>query len=120
MLGGIGSCGRELCCCTFLSEFQPVSIRMAKKQDLSLNPAKISGLCGRLMCCLRFESDHYPDATKPTAAHAGQAVVGGAGEAAVVGGAGEAAVVGGAGETEDKPEELAEVTGPVPVEEDRV
>jgi len=125
MLGGIGSCGRELCCCTFLSEFQPVSIRMAKRQDLSLNPAKISGLCGRLMCCLRYEADHYPDATKPTAAHAGQAVVGGAGlagEAEVGGGAGEAEVGGGAGEAEDKPEELTEVevTGPVPVEEDRV
>jgi cell fate regulator YaaT (PSP1 superfamily) len=123
MLGGIGSCGRELCCCTFLSEFQPVSIRMAKKQDLSLNPTKISGLCGRLMCCLRYESDYYPDATKPTAAHAGEAVVGDAGEVGggageVGGGAGE--VGGGAGEAEDKPEELAEVTGPVPAEEDRV
>lgn len=61
MVGGLGSCGRQLCCCTFLSEFQPVSIKMAKKQDLSLNPAKISGLCGRLMCCLRYECDGYPD-----------------------------------------------------------
>jgi cell fate regulator YaaT (PSP1 superfamily) len=61
MLGGLGSCGRQLCCCTFLSEFQPVSIRMAKRQDLSLNPTKISGLCGRLMCCLRYECDSYPD-----------------------------------------------------------
>jgi len=64
MLGGLGSCGRQLCCCTFLSEFQPVSIRMAKRQDLSLNPAKISGLCGRLMCCLRYECDYYPDPKK--------------------------------------------------------
>ncbi|RJQ04472.1 MAG: hypothetical protein C4551_10560 [Bacillota bacterium] len=61
MLGGLGSCGRQLCCCTFLSEFHPVSIRMAKRQDLSLNPAKISGLCGRLMCCLRYEFDDYAD-----------------------------------------------------------
>ncbi len=66
MLGGLGSCGRQLCCCTFLSEFQPVSIRMAKKQDLSLNPTKISGLCGRLMCCLRYEFDSYPDTSKAT------------------------------------------------------
>jgi len=67
MLGGLGSCGRQLCCCTFLSEFQPVSIRMAKRQDLSLNPAKISGLCGRLMCCLRYECDYYPDPKKAKA-----------------------------------------------------
>ncbi|MDQ7794417.1 MAG: stage 0 sporulation family protein [bacterium] len=59
LLGGLGACGRELCCCSFLTDFQPVSIRMAKDQNLSLNPAKISGLCGRLMCCLRYESDHY-------------------------------------------------------------
>lgn len=61
MVGGLGSCGRQLCCCTFLSEFHPVSIKMAKKQDLSLNPTKISGLCGRLMCCLRYECDGYPE-----------------------------------------------------------
>jgi len=61
MMGGLGPCGRQLCCCTFLTEFQPVSIRMAKRQDLSLNPNKISGLCGRLMCCLRYENDYYPD-----------------------------------------------------------
>jgi len=72
MLGGLGSCGRQLCCATFLSEFQPVSIRMAKKQDLSLNPAKISGLCGRLMCCLRYEFDGYPEpAAKQAGAKAG-------------------------------------------------
>jgi cell fate regulator YaaT (PSP1 superfamily) len=64
MLGGLGSCGRTLCCATFLNEFEPVSIRMAKDQNLSLNPAKISGLCGRLMCCLRYESEHYHDAKK--------------------------------------------------------
>ncbi len=59
MLGGIGSCGRILCCSSFLGEFQPVSIRMAKEQNLSLNPTKISGLCGRLMCCLKYESNSY-------------------------------------------------------------
>ncbi len=75
MLGGLGSCGRQLCCCTFLSEFQPVSIRMAKKQDLSLNPTKISGLCGRLMCCLRYEFDSYPEAAKAAgAAKGGEAI----------------------------------------------
>ncbi len=59
MLGGIGSCGRILCCSSFLGDFQPVSIRMAKEQNLSLNPTKISGLCGRLMCCLKYESNSY-------------------------------------------------------------
>ncbi|MGE5423158.1 MAG: stage 0 sporulation family protein [Ignavibacteriales bacterium] len=59
MLGGIGSCGRELCCASFLGDFVPVSIRMAKEQNLSLNPTKISGCCGRLMCCLKFESELY-------------------------------------------------------------
>jgi cell fate regulator YaaT (PSP1 superfamily) len=56
MLGGIGSCGRILCCASFLGDFEPVSIRMAKDQRLSLNPTKISGICGRLMCCLKYES----------------------------------------------------------------
>ncbi len=59
ILGGIGICGRELCCHTFLSEFAPVSIKMAKEQNLSLNPAKISGVCGRLMCCLKNEEETY-------------------------------------------------------------
>jgi len=59
MMGGIGVCGRVLCCKSFLSEFEPVSIKMAKEQGLSLNPAKISGLCGRLMCCLKYEQDAY-------------------------------------------------------------
>lgn len=58
-LSGIGPCGRPFCCATFLGEFAPVSIRMAKNQGLSLNPGKISGVCGRLMCCLRFENDLY-------------------------------------------------------------
>ena len=61
ILGGIGNCGREFCCRSFLGDFQPVSIKMAKEQNLSLNPSKISGVCGRLMCCLRFECDHYED-----------------------------------------------------------
>lgn len=61
MIGGIGSCGRALCCSTWLPEFAPVSIKMAKVQNLSLNPAKISGICGRLMCCLQYENDTYVD-----------------------------------------------------------
>ena len=59
MCGGVGRCGRELCCSSFLEKFEPVSIRMAKEQSLSLNPTKISGLCGRLMCCLTYEFDTY-------------------------------------------------------------
>ena len=59
MLGGIGCCGRPLCCATFLGDFEPVSIKMAKEQNLSLNPTKISGICGRLLCCLKYESDLY-------------------------------------------------------------
>jgi cell fate regulator YaaT (PSP1 superfamily) len=59
MQGGLGHCGRQLCCSSFLSNFEPISIRMAKEQDLSLNPGKISGICGRLMCCLAYECDTY-------------------------------------------------------------
>ena len=59
MVGGLGNCGREVCCATFLSDFHPVSVRMAKEQNLSLNPTKISGACGRLMCCLKFEYETY-------------------------------------------------------------
>lgn len=59
MLGGVGPCGRELCCSTWLREFQAVSVRMAKEQGLSLNPSKLSGMCGRLKCCLRYEYDTY-------------------------------------------------------------
>ncbi|MDI6906982.1 MAG: stage 0 sporulation family protein [Thermoanaerobacterales bacterium] len=62
MMGGLGCCGRELCCATWLREFTPVSIRMAKDQNLSLNPTKISGICGRLMCCLKYENEVYEDA----------------------------------------------------------
>ena len=64
MLGGIGSCGRALCCHSWLSDFEPVSIKMAKVQNLSLNPAKISGICGRLMCCLKYENDIYMEFRK--------------------------------------------------------
>lgn len=59
MIGGIGICGRELCCCSFLRDFQPVSVKMAKEQNLALNPNKISGQCGRLLCCLDYEYDTY-------------------------------------------------------------
>lgn len=61
MLGGLGICGKPLCCSTFLSEFQSVSVKMAKDQGLSLGPSKISGVCGRLMCCLKYEEDAYLD-----------------------------------------------------------
>jgi cell fate regulator YaaT (PSP1 superfamily) len=64
MLGGLGPCGRPICCGSFLSQFQPVSIKMAKEQNLSLNPTKISGVCGRLMCCLKYEQDHYEQTRK--------------------------------------------------------
>lgn len=64
MVGGIGTCGRSLCCHSWLSEFEPVSIKMAKVQNLSLNPTKISGICGRLMCCLKYENDVYCELKK--------------------------------------------------------
>jgi len=64
MLGGIGFCGRELCCHSFLGDFAPVSIKMAKEQNLSLNPSKISGICGRLLCCLKYENDVYVENRK--------------------------------------------------------
>ena len=66
MLGGIGICGRPFCCSTFLGGFQPVSIKMAKEQGLSLNPVKISGACGRLMCCLKYEQEAYQDLLRST------------------------------------------------------
>lgn len=66
MLGGLGICGKPFCCATFLDEFQPVSIKMAKTQNLSLNPTKISGTCGRLMCCLKYEQEAYEDLVKRT------------------------------------------------------
>ncbi|MCL5292859.1 MAG: stage 0 sporulation family protein [Actinobacteria bacterium] len=64
MIGGLGPCGRRLCCTVFLGDFEPVSIRMAKEQDLPLNPLKISGICGRLMCCLKYEYEAYQDFKK--------------------------------------------------------
>ena len=64
MLGGLGPCGRQICCRAFLGDFQPVSIKMAKEQSLSLNPTKISGLCGRLMCCLKYEQETYEQSRK--------------------------------------------------------
>lgn len=64
MLGGIGCCGKNLCCASWLSDFHPVSIKMAKVQNLSLNPTKISGVCGRLMCCLKYENDLYQEMKK--------------------------------------------------------
>ncbi len=66
MLGGLGICGRPFCCSSFLDDFQPVSIKMAKEQNLSLNQAKISGTCGRLMCCLKYEQEAYEDLIKST------------------------------------------------------
>ena len=86
MLGGIGCCGRSLCCATFLGDFEPVSIRMAKEQNLSLNPAKISGICGRLMCCLKYESNLYggPACRKQSAPKPGAKVIAPDGEGNVV------------------------------------
>ncbi len=83
MLGGLGPCGRPICCATFLGDFQPVSIRMAKEQNLSLNPTKISGLCGRLMCCLRYECEHYGD-SRESLPDVGSAVMTPEGEGKVV------------------------------------
>ena len=64
MIGGLGPCGRQICCGSFLEDFEPVSIKMAKEQNLSLNPTKISGVCGRLMCCLKYEEDAYEETRK--------------------------------------------------------
>lgn len=66
MLGGLGVCGRPFCCSTYMGDFQPVSIKMAKEQSLSLNPVKISGTCGRLMCCLKYEQEAYEHLLKTT------------------------------------------------------
>ncbi|MBI5570523.1 MAG: stage 0 sporulation family protein [Desulfomonile tiedjei] len=82
MTGGLGSCGQELCCARFLTDFKPVSVKMAKTQNLSLNPTKISGVCGRLMCCLAYEYDIYeefkkglPKVGKPVKTSKGDGVV---------------------------------------------
>ncbi|OAB42753.1 PSP1 domain-containing protein [Paenibacillus glacialis] len=84
MLGGIGPCGRILCCSSWLGDFEPVSIKMAKDQRLSLNPTKISGLCGRLMCCLKFEHDNYESVREELPA-VGKMVVTALGDGKVVG-----------------------------------
>ena len=85
LIGGYGRCGRQLCCCSFLNEFAPVSIRMAKEQDLPLNPVKISGICGRLMCCLGYEVDQYRD-MRDKLPKKGQRVMTSTGAAVVTGG----------------------------------
>ncbi len=69
MVGGIGGCGRELCCTTWLNDFKPISMRMAKRQNLSLNPSKISGQCGRLLCCLSYENDQYEEMKRRAKQH---------------------------------------------------
>ena len=74
MMGGLGMCGRPVCCAQFLGDFEPVSIKMAKEQNLSLNPTKISGICGRLMCCLKYEEDHY-EATRKRMPRVGREVI---------------------------------------------
>ncbi len=85
MVGGFGRCGRELCCASHLTEFAPISIKMAKEQDLPLNPMKISGVCGRLLCCLSYESEQYRSMKKKMP-RAGQRVSTPMGIASVVGG----------------------------------
>jgi cell fate regulator YaaT (PSP1 superfamily) len=82
--GGLGSCGRDLCCATFLKDFEPVTLRMARAQDLPPNPLKISGACGRLMCCLKYEHPLYAEFAA-TAPAIGSAVSTGEGEGVVVG-----------------------------------
>jgi len=84
LIGGFGRCGRPLCCMSFITEFDPVSIRMAKDQDLPLNPMKISGVCGRLMCCLGYENEQY-HAMKEKMPRVGQQVSTAMGDATVVG-----------------------------------
>jgi len=85
LIGGFGRCGRQLCCSSFLTEFEPVSIRMAKEQDLPLNPMKISGVCGRLMCCLSYEGALYR-AMREKLPKKGQRVMTSTGVAVVIGG----------------------------------
>jgi len=85
IVGGYGRCGRQLCCCSFLSDFVPISIKMAKEQGLPLNPMKISGVCGRLLCCLAYEHDTYHE-MRGRMPREGQAVITPMGKARVVGG----------------------------------
>jgi len=82
--GGIGPCGRDLCCATFLKDFEPVSVRMAKDQDLPVNPLRIAGACGRLMCCLKYEHPLYQD-FRASAPRAGETVETPAGPGTVIG-----------------------------------
>jgi len=84
IIGGMGPCGRSLCCATFLGDFGPVSIRMAKEQNLSLNPTKISGICGRLMCCLRYEAKQYEMASRGEVLPPGELVITPQGEGKVI------------------------------------
>ena len=84
LIGGFGRCGRQLCCASFLTDFAPISIKMAKEQDLPLNPMKISGVCGRLLCCLSYESEQYRS-MKAKMPRAGQRVSTPLGIASVVG-----------------------------------
>ncbi|WP_128896612.1 PSP1 domain-containing protein [Longirhabdus pacifica] len=84
ILGGLGPCGRPLCCSTWLGDFEPVSIKMAKDQNLSLNPTKISGLCGRLMCCLKYEHDNYESMNGTEVPSVGKKVVTSEGEGKVI------------------------------------
>jgi cell fate regulator YaaT (PSP1 superfamily) len=84
LIGGYGRCGRELCCATWLTEFHPVSIRMAKQQDLPLAPTEISGLCGRLLCCLAYENEQYTD-VKRALPKVGAQVVTAQGKGVIVG-----------------------------------
>lgn len=84
LLGGLGPCGRPLCCASYLSEFSPVSIKMAKQQDLPLSPMEISGLCGRLLCCLAYENDHYCE-TKQKLPKLGETIVTQHGRGKVIG-----------------------------------
>jgi len=83
MVGGIGTCGRSLCCASFLEDFAPVTIKMAKGQNISLNPSKISGMCGRLMCCLTYEHEYY-ERTKKGLPGVGKKVVTELGEGKIV------------------------------------
>jgi cell fate regulator YaaT (PSP1 superfamily) len=112
VIGGIGSCGRELCCATFLVDFEPVSVRMAKDQDLPMNPLRISGACGRLMCCLKYEHPLYQDFADK-APKIGSCVSTPEGEGTVVGHSvpSESVVVRMAGDGSRKPCALASVCG---------
>jgi len=81
--GGIGPCGRELCCASWLTDFEPISLKMAKEQGLALNPAKLAGMCGRLKCCLRYEYETYVELSRRLPS-VGKKVVSPAGEGTVV------------------------------------